>query len=66
VAVIFIILASSSYGIYQYTKINQLARYAQMEVSRSNEAMIILSDGSNHLLGVNESHIEYAKDGGEV
>ena len=28
--------------------------------------MIILSDGSNHILGVNNSHIEYTKNGGEV
>ena len=66
VAAIFIILASSSYGIYQYTRMDQLTRYAKMEVAATNEAMIVLSDGSNHLLGVNESHIEYAKDGGEV
>lgn len=66
VAVVFIVLASTSYGIFRYTRMDQLARFAQMEVSRTNEAIIILSDGSNHLLEVNESHIDYAKDGGEV
>ena len=66
VAAIFIVVLTTSYGIYHYTRIDPLTMLAQKEVSKTDNAVIILSDGSNHILGVNNSHIEYTKNGGEV
>lgn len=65
-AAIFVVIASTSFGIYQYYKPDQLTLFAQKEVPKTNEAVIILSDGSHHKLGANDDLIEYSNNGSEV
>ena len=66
VAAIILVLFSIPIGIYLYTKPDKLTRFAQYDNPKTNDAVIILSDGSNHILGVNNSVIEYSQNGGEV
>ena len=66
IAAVLIILFSISFGLYQYAKPDKLTRIAQIENPKTNDAVIILSDGSNHILGANNSVIEYSQNGGEV
>jgi ferric-dicitrate binding protein FerR (iron transport regulator) len=67
VAALIIILLSISFFLYRSLPVDdQLEKIAASETNIGSEAMIILSDGSKHKLGVNDSKIEYKSDGGEV
>lgn len=45
---------------------DSIRRFAEGKVKVSDEARIILSDGSEHLLKSNDSHIRYESDGKEI
>ena len=67
VAAAFIIIFASSAITYRWsTNRDSLEKIAAINTKVGDEAMIILSDGSKHKLGINDSHIEYRSDGGEV
>lgn len=65
-AAIFIVLAATSVVVYQYAKQDSLTKIAQNKVSKAEEAFIILSDGTSHKLGTNDTFIEYSDNGSEV
>lgn len=67
VAAALIVLLASSVVTYQWLSNNDpLEKIASVETKVDNEAMIILSDGSRHKLGVKDTNIEYRSDGSEV
>jgi transmembrane sensor len=67
VAAAFIIIFASSVITYRFlTNRDQLEKFAAVKTIVGDEAMIILSDGSKHELGIKDSLIEYRSDGGEV
>jgi len=67
VAAAFILLFASSVVAYQWLSNNDpLEQVAGTEAKVGDEAMIILSDGSKHKLGINDARVEYSHDGGEV
>ena len=66
VAAIFIVFASTTYGVYQYYKKDSLTPIVQNDIAKSDEAVIILSDGSIHKLGIEDTYIEYNNNGDEV
>jgi len=65
-AAILIIVLTSSVYIYHRITSDPLADIASAKSVPDNEAMIILSDGSRHLLNKKDSLIEYSPTGGEV
>lgn len=67
VAAAIILLFVSSVVAYQWlTNNDNLEQIAATQAMIDDEAMIILSDGSKHKLGINEAQIQYSPDGGEV
>lgn len=67
IAAAIILLFVSSVVAYQWlTNKDTLEQIAAIQAMIDDEAMIILSDGSKHKLGINEAQIQYSHDGGEV
>lgn len=66
VAAVFIVVFASAILTYQHFTIDPLVKIAGIKTGVSDEAMIILSDGSKHILGVNNTQIEYSLNGGAV
>lgn len=66
VAAALILVVGSALIVYQRMVNDPLEKIAAVGTSISDEAMIILSDGSKHKLGVNDAHIQYSLNGGEV
>jgi ferric-dicitrate binding protein FerR (iron transport regulator) len=67
VAAVFTVVLASSVFVYQQLNHNdQLVEMAALKTVANDEAMIILSDGSRHILNKKDSLIEYSADGGQV
>ena len=62
VAVIF----SLSIYFYEYTHNHSIRKFAEEKVAVSDDARIIISDGSEYMLKSNDSHIRYDADGKEI
>ena len=66
VAAIFIVILASSILVYHRLSDTPLVKIAVTKPVVTDEAMLILSDGTMHKLSKNDSHIEYSSDGGSV
>ncbi len=66
VAAILIVILLSSVFIYHHFNHYPLVEIAALKPVANDKAMIILSDGSRHLLSKKDSSIEYSADGGQV
>ncbi len=60
------LLLALTYFLYQKTENSSIRKFAEKKVEKSNEALIIKSDGSEYLLSNNNSHIKYDKEGKEI
>jgi len=66
VAAVLIVVLLSSVFVYQRLVHDPLTEIADLKTSANDEAVIILSDGSKHILTKKDSLIEYSADGGQV
>lgn len=66
IAVAVAILISLSICLLEYSQKNEIRKLAEKEVGTGNESRIILSDGSEHRLNTNETHIQYDALGKEI
>ena len=60
------LLLSLTLYFYEYSHDNSIRKFAEEKVAVSDEARIIISDGSEHWLKSNGSHIKYEADGKEI
>jgi hypothetical protein len=66
VAAVLIVVLASSVFVYQQLNHDPLVEMAALKTVANDEAMIILSDGSKHILNKKDSLIEYSADGGQI
>ncbi len=60
------LLLSVTIYCYRYTSDKSIRNFADKRVEVSDEARIIISDGTEHLLNSNNSYIKYESDGKEI
>jgi len=65
-AVILILVSVSSVLFFQRFGTNELQKFAQLEEQETEQALIVLSDGSKKILESNNSYIEYVSNSGDV
>ena len=63
--VLVIVAVGSIVAYYQFSK-DPLSQFAQSNVATSNQAVIVLSDGTKQALKHNDSFIDYTSNNGEV
>jgi len=66
IAASIILLISFTFYFYQYLNEDSLRKFASKKIEISDEARIIISDGSEHKLKQNESHIRYDAVGNQI
>jgi hypothetical protein len=67
IAAILVLVLSGTYMTYRVlNRPDRLEQMAADKIEAGKDAVIVLSDGSKHNLGINESRIEYSADGKEV
>lgn len=60
------ILMSLTFCLFEYSRNHSIRSFAEEKFEISDEARIIISDGSEYLLKSNDSHIRYDADGKEI
>ena len=60
------LLVSIGFYFFEYSHNNSIREFADKQVEASNEARIIISDGSEYKLKSNNSHIKYDADGKKI
>lgn len=65
-SVLFAFIALASVLVYYQLTNNPLKQFAEENTGSGSQSLIILSDGSNHVLSANDSKIDYQTSQGEV
>ena len=60
------LLLSLTFYFYEHNRNHSIRKFAEEKVAVSDDARIIISDGSEYLLKSNDSHIRYDADGKEI
>lgn len=60
------IFLSFTFYFFEYSRNHSIRKFAEEQVEVSDEARIIISDGSEYRLKSNDSHIRYESDGKEI
>lgn len=60
------LLVSFAFYCFEYSRNHSIRQFADKKVNISDEAKIVISDGSEYKLKTNDSHIRYHADGKEI